>query len=350
MNSGVKAPANSFEQTSFAQMQPMGCRGMAGGVLVSCLVLLLVPGQREFSPWLYGWLVVALFSLIGAFKAKTPFSYLLATGLVMAGCAALIGFVIQLGTDPMFWFLPVGLCLTLPGAALYMTPSRFVGIATLTWLTLSLVIQPSFPMLNDKISALLVVLGSMVVGAIGNRSILHLRRANFELQQELYLLAYVDSLTGLPNRRAFMERLIGSIASKHSEETLHFLMLDIDDFKKINDSLGHDVGDIALVELGKVIRTHAAGHNFARLGGEEFAVVAAGLDCDSVRRLANTLVQQTRNCVVQGCSFTLSIGVAHHLTGEGATSLMRRADEALYQAKQAGKDRYVMAVDGFSAN
>ena len=349
MNSGIKKPAASFEEASFAQMKPLGCRAQTGAVLACCLGLALLGSHVERSPWAYGWLMVAVLGLTGAWKAKSAGGYFGATAIVMAGCAACAGYLVNESAFPLFWFLPVGLCLTLPGAALYLTPLRFVGIASLIWATLILIIQPGFPLADDRNSALLTVLASTAVGAMGNRSIHRLRKSNFKLQQELHLLAYVDPLTALPNRRAFMERLLSAIDAAMPKQNLHFLMLDIDDFKKINDSLGHDVGDVALITLGKVIRAHAAPHNFARLGGEEFAVVAADLDGDGLHALAHGLVQQASRCDVQGCNFTLSIGVAQHVTGEGATSLMRRADEALYQAKQAGKNRYVMASGGVSA-
>lgn len=156
--------------------------------------------------------------------------------------------------------------------------------------------------------------------------------------------AEVDHLTGLPNRRAFMERLTASAVDGVTPAPLFFLMLDIDDFKHINDSFGHDVGDRVLVEIAKVLREQSLGHNVARLGGEEFAVAAQLPNTAAAQELAQRIVDSVHANQLYGTQLSISVGLADHTPGETIFSLMRRADQALYDAKHEGKNRYAMAT------
>src|SRR5690606_29673039 len=117
-------------------------------------------------------------------------------------------------------------------------------------------------------------------------------------------LAYQDTLTGLPNRRAFMEGLEADDAPRF------FLMIDIDDFKHINDSLGHAAGDQVLIEVGKVLRAAAREHPLARLGGEEFALAANLPDLAGAEQLAQGLVETVHAIRMHGLSLSISLGLA----------------------------------------
>lgn len=123
-----------------------------------------------------------------------------------------------------------------------------------------------------------------------------------------------------------------------------FLMIDIDNFKQINDSLGHAVGDQVLVEVGKVLRANSPRHPLARLGGEEFAVAACVADLASARQLAQAIVDAVHSLRLPALQLSVSIGMAERHPGEVAASWMHRADGALYQAKKKGKNRYAVAA------
>jgi len=120
-------------------------------------------------------------------------------------------------------------------------------------------------------------------------------------------------------------------------------MLAIDEFKKVNDGYAHYVGDHVLVEVAKVLRNQSQGHNFARLGGEEFALVAQLTDVGAAQELARGIVLAVSSSRVFNFSLSISVGLADHKTGESISSLMRRADQAVYEAKNAGKNGYAMA-------
>lgn len=167
----------------------------------------------------------------------------------------------------------------------------------------------------------------------------------------LYSQARVDELTGLPNRRAFFEAAVVAFASRGPAAPLAILMIDVDRFKDVNDTHGHEAGDTLLRALATVIANvvAAAGARrvtVARIGGEEFAALVEGLVPSAVGRLAETICRDVRalSVVHSGARLaaTVSVGVTLARDG-GIDEALRRADEAVYAAKHAGRDRWAFA-------
>lgn len=160
-------------------------------------------------------------------------------------------------------------------------------------------------------------------------------------------LASRDALTGLANRKAFLESLSETVSSA-SNSGRHFavLFLDLDRFKSVNDSLGHPIGDALLRKVaGRLKSTLKDGNVVARLGGDEFAIIqSAGPQPDSAKALASRLVDLIgRAYVLEGHSLHVaaSIGIAlFPEDGSDADSLLKNADVALYRAKADGRGRY----------
>jgi diguanylate cyclase (GGDEF)-like protein len=174
------------------------------------------------------------------------------------------------------------------------------------------------------------------------------------LRVELEKLVLTDVLTGLPNRRAFFEFAREALAADHEPATpLMAMMIDVDHFKRVNDSYGHDVGDTVLKRVAGVIRDEVAGAGaskwtVARLGGEEFAVIADHLPPSAVARLADRICSQVHRWVGAGDSLepvTVSIGVAFRAPAMGVDRLLKGADDAVYAAKANGRDRWAFAGD-----
>jgi len=162
--------------------------------------------------------------------------------------------------------------------------------------------------------------------------------------------ANVDALTGLANRKNFDTMLArGTEEAKKDNHPLSLLVLDVDHFKKFNDTYGHQVGDQVLKLLGVVLKSNVKGQDTAaRYGGEEFAVILPNTSLDNALKLAETIrVQVAGKSVVQRNSgeklgqITISIGVAQYLRGEPMEQVIRRADQALYCAKGTGRNRVV---------
>ena len=172
------------------------------------------------------------------------------------------------------------------------------------------------------------------------------------LEEELREMALTDALTGLPNRRAFKDRLDEAIAnSDRHGQAFALAYVDVDHFKAINDTYGHDMGDEALQALGDTIRNHnRVGDVSFRLGGEEFAVLLSPIDPNAVEKVAHRLrkaIAVTRISLdATDLRVTASIGaVVRNSGGWDASTCMKRADDALYAAKAAGRDRVVLASD-----
>lgn len=165
------------------------------------------------------------------------------------------------------------------------------------------------------------------------------------LEEELSYQAFHDSLTGLPNRALFLDRLEHALARRDPGATA-MLFLDLDNFKAVNDSLGHDVGDKLLVSVAERLwGCMRPEDTVARFGGDEFTILLEGLtDVDGARGAAERLMEclQTLFEVAdQEIFLTTSIGIALSVSGrESPTDLMRNADVALYRAKEKGRAGY----------
>jgi len=168
--------------------------------------------------------------------------------------------------------------------------------------------------------------------------------ANRRLQQA----ALTDSLTGLPNRRYGMERLEQEwAATSRSQRPLACLMVDVDGFKDVNDTWGHDLGDALLRHLGAAMRREVRAEDMVcRMGGEEFLMVLA----DTNLHTAMALAERVRHAVAESvftsgtasCRVTVSIGVALREPGmQRVDELLKAADNALYAAKTGGRNRVV---------
>ncbi len=154
----------------------------------------------------------------------------------------------------------------------------------------------------------------------------------------------LDSLTRVYNRRALSSYMDSVCSNDHQPEDLHVLIMDIDDFKHINDSYGHIAGDKVLIFIAHMLKkTLRDGDKVFRYGGEEFLIVLNRLDdkqCEIISERLLELVRQNK-LLYKGKSLrvTMSLGATRYTKGDTPTSLIARADEALYKAKDGGKNQ-----------
>ncbi len=174
------------------------------------------------------------------------------------------------------------------------------------------------------------------------------------IQREMARLARTDALTGLMNRRAFLEELARHIDRLEREELPGTLLFtDIDKFKPLNDRLGHEAGDRALCAVAGVLRDACRPTDLvARLGGDEFAIWLNGADHMTAAERAEALrIDGPRKLMeiagLDGPALTLSIGIATRRAGGGEDidALMRRADAAMYEVKRSGRGHWLVARD-----
>ena len=168
------------------------------------------------------------------------------------------------------------------------------------------------------------------------------------MEEKLRMLALTDPLTGVDNRRSFLEKGKRELVRSHRyQHSLAFLMLDVDHFKSINDTYGHQAGDLVL----KALATHCQKmlrHNdlLGRLGGEEFALLLPETNLSKAREVGERIRQALENLVVdyedQAIRFTVSLGLSvAQNDSDTLMNVMSRADAALYRAKAEGRNRLV---------
>ena len=159
------------------------------------------------------------------------------------------------------------------------------------------------------------------------------------------LAALTDGLTGMQNRRYFDDALREYLDQfRRIEKPVGLMIVDLDHFKQINDTHGHDVGDEVLRAVADCLKDMTRYHDVvARLGGEEFAVVAPNMDVDTLVRFAERIRKAIAGLAVVSGSVrlkvTASVGLAVWDRKESAETLFRRADQQLYQAKKTGRNR-----------
>jgi diguanylate cyclase len=186
-------------------------------------------------------------------------------------------------------------------------------------------------------------LGSVIAG---------MRTTLKKQNQKLEILAGRDPLTQLPNRRSLMDQLAQESARLErrtpEQSELCISMLDIDHFKHINDTWGHDAGDAVLVRISQTLQKIMRQGDFVgRFGGEEFIVILP----ESTLPAASIVTERIQTCIAslvfpelpEGFCVTVSQGLCMHRTGDSIETTLKRADEALYQAKALGRNRVVVA-------
>jgi diguanylate cyclase len=211
----------------------------------------------------------------------------------------------------------------------------------------------SSELISNAISLLSEATGNTM--AHGEKTVDDVAERSHEMDQvrkeldEYKRIANTDSLTRLANRRAFDEKLAGIFDDQVALPLNALVLADIDNFKKINDSYGHPVGDKILATVASVIRSNVRKDVFvARTGGEEFAIIVQGntpeevmVTCERLRRALETRTFRNSRSGVNYGPVTISIGYAMASTAADPSELYAKADSALYYAKNNGRNRTV---------
>ncbi|WP_176817245.1 GGDEF domain-containing protein [Franzmannia pantelleriensis] len=232
-----------------------------------------------------------------------------------------------------------------------------VNEKTLGWLALFRLNEPPPPSVNDNSHQHAAWLASDTqiaqdladdIGvALSVIDIMHANRKLISTNDRWKRLAHRDPLTGCWNRYRLDVALSEAMAqSAYRGDPLFLLLMDIDDFKSINDHYGHSVGDDVIVHVASLIkRCLRRQDSWGRWGGEEFMVILSGGTAEHARGMAERLRADIARtpCPTHACRITISIGVARWQPGLGHRQLIERADDAMYLAKRRGKNRVVTA-------
>jgi len=218
----------------------------------------------------------------------------------------------------------------------------FGGVAVLVWLLLS----PVFSWGDvGPLRMTLLISYWLFFTALISYNFHHTGEArlrNFVMAKLLLDQAYIDVLTEIPNRRAFMLNVEQRIHAADGQRQ-YLAMVDVDDFKKVNDRYGHDIGDEVLKHVGRQLKHVMNGHEFARLGGEEFGIFLCGLTRLEAERAVDELCRQVREAPSEP-PVTISIGLALLGPGDNLSQALIKADRALYESKHNGKNRFTYAA------
>ena len=172
-----------------------------------------------------------------------------------------------------------------------------------------------------------------------------------KLKMQLKLLSITDSMTKLYNRRYFEETANNYFElAKRNESIVTLLMLDVDNFKHINDTYGHKVGDIVLIELSNLLQNLTRKSDIiCRFGGEEFIILLSQTNIDTANIIAEKIRVNIENHAIKldklnDLKITVSIGVSqvNILTDKNIEDCIKRSDEALYKAKNSGKNKVIL--------
>jgi diguanylate cyclase len=205
-----------------------------------------------------------------------------------------------------------------------------------------------------------IIVETKKIGQSGRATQEKLQEATDELEslkkefEQAKAAALVDFLTGIGNRKAFDMAIQGSVEEATPDtEPLSLLMIDIDHFKRFNDEHGHIVGDEVIRLVARKIKENVRGRDFvARYGGEEFAVILPGTPIIGAKTVAENIRQsfsegrlkRVRTSEYIG-TITISVGAAQYRPGESVEDLVDRSDQALYFAKDAGRNRVGTEAD-----
>lgn len=226
------------------------------------------------------------------------------------------------------------------GLLLYVFAAIMLGRALV-----ALIWSPEMNVFTTNLSQNLYYIGMYLLLIVGTAGFILL--ANEHTYVKLKRIATYDELTGTLNRRAFFQDAEVKFAEAvRKQEYISFLLLDLDHFKKVNDTYGHDIGDLVLQDFALTIKGYLAnGDLFGRLGGEEFAILLYGMDeksCDHKAEVLREAIMKSSNPEIpQG--YTVSIGLITIFPDSQASlnMLYRLSDKALYQAKQEGRNRVI---------
>lgn len=292
-----------------------------------------------FLRWQEGDLVMAaidaiLVSVTSAFFYFVYSTRRVNTAKLILACfftVAIIAIVAIRGQSHLFWLYP---CMI---AFYYILPARPAGIICFIAIVLIGIILST----STNIVELLTIICTLFLTALFSYVIF----SNYsKSNKQLVLLASIDPLTSSGNRRALDKKLEKIISDQNrGSSDVSLLLLDIDHFKKINDNYGHANGDMVLIELVELIQKYTRPLDSTyRYGGEEFVILPLKVALSEAKIVADKLRELiAKTTFADNILLTVSIGVAQYRQGETAEAWIKRADAALYIAKDTGRNRVV---------
>lgn len=285
--------------------------------------------QGEWFAGIVDVLIVVTVVIIGLYVWHTRKVRIPSIVLTLSYMAVMVAVNYISGTSLIFWAYP-----TMAAAYFLVKPPEGLAINVIALFALLPALW--IEMTSFELSVLLITL------ILNNVFAYIFARVSIDYQKSLAQMAKIDPLTGVGNRSLFVENVRNAIAAKQRYGSpMCMIMMDIDHFKRINDEFGHISGDNVLVGLMSICQKRIRGvDSIYRLGGEEFAILAIGIDFDGAMYLAEDIRKQVYDTsLLDKKTVTISLGLAECMNNDTIVSLMERADAALYRAKNNGRNQ-----------
>ena len=271
--------------------------------------------------------------VIGLYVWKTRRIRLASVTLTLFYMSGMVATIYVSGPVLIYWAFP-----TMTAAYFLLKPNE---AAIVNMIAIAVLIPALFSELET------IIFYSFLMTIVLNNVFSYIFSSRMQKQhEELEQLATIDSLTGIYNRRLFDERIRESVASrKRHNEISSLISLDIDHFKKINDTFGHAKGDEVLINLANLLSTRLRESDcIFRIGGEEFSILLKSTNAADAMKLAEDLrVQVEQSEQLMKYSVTISLGVAECYETDSDETWLKQADSALYQAKNTGRNKTCQA-------
>lgn len=306
-----------------------------GGVIAILPFAVIRFSHGEWLVGLVDSMLVVGMALLGSYVFVTHKVKLASLVLTIFALTGMTTIVYLKGPGVVYWAYP-----TMVGVYFILAPRLAIKLTLLTALVM-------IPALHNRME----IISFMAVGItlVVNNLFAYIFAKRMQHQQDqLTMLVRSDSLTGAGNRRAMNEKLDEIVtANKRTKRISSLVVLDVDFFKRINDNYGHAIGDQVLVNLVKLIKTRIRETDcLYRFGGEEFVLVLSGAGQGEAVKIAETYRLMIESSVlIEDMVVTISLGVAEIFGGESASDWMERADRAMYEAKETGRNRTCVAAE-----
>lgn len=343
---GLDAPAEreqAYREQTLKRLQgtavEMGVTAVMGSV-VALLARLLIPDPQYLG------LRVALLPLTALFaylivRAPSVRAYGWCCMATIA-TVSLNSYLGALGTDrPLLYFLPAAVLVVLTTSFFWITLAQWIGGALVSYACFLPFIIDHTASRTETVFSLLFAGLALVTGFVSHMRIQDSQHRAFDQECRLAELSVTDTLTGASSRAEFLQQAEkAAVKARASGTPLTLLYLDIDHFKRLNDGHGHAAGDAVLRGMAQVLRhSLRASDVFGRLGGEEFCVLLPDQTPQQAQALAQRLRLQLAAVPRPDARLTVSAGIAGMRAGESVVQTLHRADLAMLQAKQLGRDR-----------
>ena len=240
------------------------------------------------------------------------------------------------GPSGDYWRFVVFTMIMIDAAVLFSRFSDYIAVTTLVAGLCFVGLDPAYFEAVGRKEFVIGMVSSLVTGCMLNIIVMSSYKKLFKAKESYKLLSRTDPLTRCLNRRALTEEL-AELRRKHANRSMLVAMIDLDHFKLINDTFGHETGDKVLVAISECLQRHFP-HMVGRMGGEDFAILLPGMSGDEALAKLTALLVEVRDLQVSGVFFSFSAGLVAAGPTEDIGAVLSRADRVLYKAKAQGRN------------